>query len=129
MVGSLSLGSGPRDFSIFDDKRLSCRNACNGRNPKGPGNFSLGVGNERERDLVFFFEFFLTSRGISADSQDREPIGCQPRKGIAKGTGLLRAARCVCLGIKINERQSLGINVIKVDGGIIFVRGGHRRSR
>jgi hypothetical protein len=126
----LRLRRNPRDLPLFDNKRLPFGEAHGYGHSEGLSDLAIAVPNQGERKLILVLEPLLRLDGVFAHPDYLQSFLIQIRERVAERTCLCRAASGARLGVEINQRRSLGVNICKVDGLTVLIFGGdNRRGR
>ena len=127
----LGTEGGPGQFAILDEEGLTLGHPDHriGRNGKGGRHLPIRVGNESEREIPVRLELFLSGGCILAHTEDLQSLCMESLVGIAQGTGFSSAARGLGLGVKIDQGDSLGIDIREVDTLTILIHGSDLGSR
>ena len=87
-------------------------------------NPAVRIGDEGKWQFAVFLKFFLSFNRILTHAENLQSLGMQSFIGITKRASLSRASGRLCLGIKIDESDALGIDISKVDRFSILIIGG-----
>ena len=126
----LRLRRNPRDLPLFDNKRLPFGETHGYGHSEGLSDLAIAIPNQGEWKLVLVPELLLRLDGVFAHADDLQSFLIQIRERVAERTCLCRATSGARLGVEINQRRSLGVNIRKVDGLTVLIFGGdNRRGR
>ena len=92
------------------------------------GRLSVGVGQQRKRQLVFAGEIGMRAGVVDADPDHRRVEIAQHADVVAKAAGLLGAARRVVPGVEIQHQPAPGV-IAQAMGLAVLVRQGEVRRR
>jgi hypothetical protein len=113
------------DLSLpIDQVRFASRRGTDRGLPKRLHHFLVGVGEQREGEIVLLLEFLLLRDRVGAHAHDGNTFLLQLSARITQRTALLRAATGECSGIKPHQREVvLLVDVAEVEGRAIVGLG------
>jgi len=117
------------DFSVeADEETNALGHAHEGHFDIIQGNdFAVGIGNEREVEIVFFDKLFVAFGTIVTHSHDGDVIGLQVPHAVAEAAGFLGAAAGEIFGIEIEQNDFLADEVAEVKCLAVLVYAGEQR--